>query len=218
MKEQTTLSILGDSYSTYKGWIPKDYEAWYADSGTSEPNDVNSVEQTWWHMLCEEKNFKLLQNCSYSGSTVCNTGYVPILSARISFIKRMVRELGPEQEQKADVLIVFGATNDFWAESPVGKIQYEDWTSSDLKKFAPAFCYMMHHLKKWNPDTVIYNVVNDDISGELKEIITEVCEHYCITNIELKDIEKENGHPNRNGMCRIKEQIAEVIGNCSRQL
>jgi len=212
MREQTTLSILGDSYSTYKGWIPKDYEAWYADSGTSEPNDVNNVEQTWWHMLCEEKNFKLLQNCSYSGSTICNTGYVPILSARISFIKRMVRELGPEQEQKADVLIVFGATNDFWAESPVGKIRYEDWTSSDLKKFAPVFCYMMHHLKKWNPDTVIYNVVNDDISGELKEIITEVCEHYCITNIELKDIEKENGHPNRNGMRRIKEQIAEVMG------
>lgn len=211
MNNQKTLSILGDSYSTYKGWIPRDYEAWYADSGTSEPNDVTSVEQTWWHMLCEEKNLKLLQNCSYSGSTVCNTGYVPIFAARISFIKRMVRELGPDQSQKADILIVFGATNDFWAESPVGTIQYQDWTPADLKKFAPAFCYMMHHLKEWNPDTVIYNVVNDDISDELKRIITEVCGHYGITNIELSDIEKENGHPNRRGMCQIKDQIAEII-------
>lgn len=32
----------------------------------------------------------------------CNTGYVPILAARISFIKRMIREPGPEQPEKAD--------------------------------------------------------------------------------------------------------------------
>lgn len=206
--KKRSLSILGDSYSTFKGWIPKDYEAWYEDGSTSEPNDVTSVEQTWWHMLCKEMNFKLLQNCSYSGSTICNTGYVPILSAHISFIKRMKRELGPEQQQKADVLIVFGGTNDFWAGSPIGKIQYDEWTNADLKKFAPAFCYMMHHLREWNPDTQIYNVVNDDISDELKKIMAEVCDHYHITNIELADIEKENGHPNRNGMRQIKEQIA----------
>lgn len=139
MTKQTTLSILGDSYSTYKGWIPKDYEAWYENGSTSEPNDVTDVEQTWWHMLCEEKNFKMLQNCSYSGSTICNTGYVPLLSAHISFIKRMKRELGQEQMEKPDVLIVFGGTNDYWAGSPVGIVQYENWTSSDLKEFAPAF-------------------------------------------------------------------------------
>lgn len=211
MTEKTTLSILGDSYSTYKGWIPKDYEAWYADSGTSAPNDVTDVEQTWWHMLCKEKNFELLQNCSYSGSTVCNTGYVPILAAHISFIKRMGRELGPEQLPKSQVLIVFGGTNDFWAGSPVGTIQYEEWTPADLKKFAPAFCYMMSKLKEWNPDTGIYNVVNDEISDEMKKIMAEVCEHYQITNIELTGIEKENGHPNRIGMRQIKEQIAKIL-------
>jgi len=211
MKEQMTLSILGDSYSTYKGWIPKDYAAWYADSGTSEPNDVCCVEQTWWHMLCEEKNFKLLQNCSYSGSTVCSTGYVPFIAPRISFIRRMGRELGPEQPLKAEVLIVFGATNDFWAGSPLGSFQYANWTKEDLKSFTPAFCYMMEKLKEWNPDTVIYNVVNDDISAQMKQIIAEVCEYYHITNIELYDIEKENGHPNQIGMRQIMEQIAHVL-------
>lgn len=207
MTKQTTLSILGDSYSTFQGWIPKDYEAWYGNPLVEDPGDIDSVEQLWWYILCEEKNFKLLQNCSYAGSTVCNTGYELEWEEKISFITRMKRELGPQQPQKADVLIVLGGTNDFWIGSPVGDIQYEGWTAEDLKKVAPAFCYMMHHLKEWNPDTVIYNVVNDEIGDELKHIIAEVCKHYNISNIELKGIEKQNRHPNQKGMRQMAEQI-----------
>lgn len=206
--EQTTLSILGDSYSTYTDWIPKDYDAWYSDDGF---DDIGSVEQTWWHMLCKEKNFRLLTNCSYSASTICNTGYDELTAQKISFITRMKRELGPDRPEKPDVLIVFGATNDCWAGSPIGEVQYEDWTEEDLKQFAPAFCYMMHNLKEWNPDTKIYNVVNDLMFRKMKKIIAKVCEYYDITNIELKKIQKVDGHPNAKGMLQIKEQIAEMV-------
>ena len=208
---EKTLSILGDSYSTYKNWIPADYEPWYMDEGPCAPNDVTCVEQTWWHILCKEKHVKLLQNCSYSGSPVCNTWYDGMDASELSFIKRMERELGADQSQKADILIVFGGTNDFWAGCPLGEIQYADWTAADLKKFAPAFCYMMTKLREWNHESQIYNVVNDELSDEMKKIIETVCNKFGITNIWLKNIGKQNGHPNQEGMRQIMEQICEVI-------
>lgn len=209
--ERKTFSILGDSYSTYKKFIPDDYEAWYMDEGPCAPNDVSCVEQTWWYMFCKEKQLTLLQNCSYSGSPVCNTWYDGMDASELSFIKRMERELVPTQEHMPDFLIVFGGTNDFWAGCPIGKIQYENWTRTDLYKFAPAFCYMMTKLREWYPNTPIYNVVIDELSVAIKQIMKEVCDKFDIINIWLENIGKENGHPNQEGMRQIKEQICEGI-------
>jgi hypothetical protein len=208
-----TLAILGDSYSTYKGWIPQDYLYWYADEGNECENDLRSVRQTWWWNLIREQEVLLVANCSYSGSTVCNTGYDAQDASDSSFICRMKRELGEERKMSGqpDILIVFGGTNDFWAQSPVGKIQYGGWEEKDLKSFGPAFCYMMDYLKRENPASCIYNVVNDEITGEIREIMAEVCRHYGILNIELQGIEKENGHPDVNGMAAIKSQILKAI-------
>ncbi|MGN1154773.1 MAG: SGNH/GDSL hydrolase family protein, partial [Agathobacter sp.] len=51
MRQGTTMAILGDSYSTYDGYVPDDYATWYNDHGNEAPNDMTSVEQTWWHHL-----------------------------------------------------------------------------------------------------------------------------------------------------------------------
>jgi lysophospholipase L1-like esterase len=208
-----TMAILGDSYSTYKGWIPENYLYWYADEGNECENDMKSVMQTWWWSLARARGILLLANCSYSGSTVCNTGYDAQDASETSFIHRMKRELGEGRTvaEQPDILIVFGGTNDFWAGSPVGKIKYGDWTDEDFRSFAPAFCYMMEYVKRENPKACIYNVVNDEITGEIRDIMAEVCRHYSITNIELHGIEKQNGHPNAQGMAAIREQIEQQI-------
>lgn len=44
------LFIMGDSYSTFEGYVPDPYEVYYSKS-TAENTDVNSVEQTWWMRL-----------------------------------------------------------------------------------------------------------------------------------------------------------------------
>ena len=56
--------ILGDSYSTFEGYIPEGYVAYYRPDGPSylrkkpelekNDNDVFSVEQTWWYNLVKE--------------------------------------------------------------------------------------------------------------------------------------------------------------------
>ena len=58
-----------------------------------------------------------------------------------------------------------------------------------------------------HPDTVILHLTNDDISGPVRDRILEICACCGVENLELKAIEKENGHPNREGMRQIREQL-----------
>ena len=69
------ISILGDSYSTYQGYMATDSNiVWYFD----KPNvkyintDVDDVRQTWWHLLISgNPEYRLDLNNSFSGSTIC---------------------------------------------------------------------------------------------------------------------------------------------------
>ena len=70
---------MGDSYSTYEGYMsPSHNLSWYAGKDGGEGvkrNDVKQVEQTWWHLLTSDPAYTLERNNSYSGSTICHTGY-----------------------------------------------------------------------------------------------------------------------------------------------
>ncbi len=57
------LSILGDSISTFKGWIPEGNLVFYPENGT-----VKDVAQTWWKIVLDELGLTLCANGSSSGS------------------------------------------------------------------------------------------------------------------------------------------------------
>ena len=70
-----SISILGDSYSTFEGYLQPDTNSiWYYVSPRQQ-TDVTSVKQTWWHKFIKENNCRLCVNNSFSGATICNTGY-----------------------------------------------------------------------------------------------------------------------------------------------
>lgn len=48
-----TVAVLGDSYSTFEGFIPKGYATWYT-TAVQKATDVNKVEQTWWWQVIKE--------------------------------------------------------------------------------------------------------------------------------------------------------------------
>ncbi len=202
---QTRVSVLGDSYSTYGGYVsPETNLCWYngTDRAPGKVNDVENVEQTWWYQLINDKGMVLDINNSFSGATVCCTGYGKKDFSDRAFISR-VNNLG-----NPDVIIVLGGTNDSWAKSPVGEFKYEGWTKKDLMSFRPAFAYMLDRLKALYPDALILNVVNSELSDEVTSSQAEICKHYGVTNIQLKDIDKQYGHPSIAGMKAIADQIA----------
>lgn len=70
-----SISILGDSYSTFAGYVIPDTNAVWYNEIKDNRTDVYDVKQTWWHQLIKENNFRLCVNNSFSGATICNRGY-----------------------------------------------------------------------------------------------------------------------------------------------
>lgn len=178
---------------------------WYGVPGEKKENDVTKVEETWWYRFIHEHGFQLERNNSYSGSTVCHTGYEKADYSDRSFITR-IHNLGTP-----DIILVFGGTNDSWAGAPIGAYQYDGWTKADLYSFRPAFCYLLASLKQLYPAARIYNITNSELSEEVTDSMDEICRHYGIENIRLHDIDKQWGHPSVQGMQSIDAQVWESV-------
>lgn len=205
-KNNKTVSILGDSYSTYEGYVePASNWVWYFAEPRVDTTDVDDVKQTWWYRFIKENGYRLEKNNSYSGSTVCNTGYDGADYSGISFISRMDNLGCP------DIILIFGATNDSWANVPLGEMKYSKWTPEDLKEFRPALCYMLSHMSNRYPNTEIIYLINDGLKAEVTDAIKEACDRFSIKYLELKDIDKTAGHPNINGMRQISQQLTKAL-------
>lgn len=209
------LFILGDSYSTFAGWIPQGYDTWYTEN-TSPSTDVTQVSQTWWHQLLTATQSELLLNCSYSGTTIGNTGYDGADCSEISFIARLDKllEAGFFKENPADTLIVFGGTNDSWSGAPVGQLQYDSWTREDVFRVLPAVGYLLHRLKTRLPQTRVIVLINgDELKPEITQGLQEACRHYGMEQITLGGISMCEGHPNIAGMAQIAKQLLQYLEN-----
>ncbi len=200
-----SVSIFGDSYSTFENYLSCDTNAVWYFQGKQKKTDVTDVEQTWWHLLLKEKGWKLECNNSFSGSTICYTGYRKEDYQNRSFHNRL-RYLG-----SPDIILVFGATNDCWAKSPIGDYKYSDWTKKDLYSFRPAMAAMCDGLKKRYPNVDIYFIMNCDLTETITTSCRTICNHYGIPMIELHDVDKINGHPSIKGMKTIAEQVGAAV-------
>ena len=198
-----TVSILGDSYSTFQGYLEPDTNyVWYFDGTPRTQTDVTSVTQTWWHQLIKAKGWRLLKNNSFSGSTICNTGYRQEDVTRNSFLARMDNLGGAP-----DIIYIFGGTNDAWANSPIGDYKYERWTKQDLYSFRPAMAYMLHHMTNRYLNTQIIFILNSELKEEVNASVREICKHYNVKLVELRNIDKKGGHPSIAGMKAITDQL-----------
>ena len=208
VESQPTVAVLGDSYSTFLGHIP-DGNAWWYSSRPQGPNDVVKVEDTWWNQFCSIAGYDLVMNESWSGSTICNTGYDAVPCPTWSFIARMKNIVAGEEDP--DLILICGGTNDSWANSPIGEMKYADWTSEDLASYLPACCYMLDYLRREAPDAEIVCVVNSELKPEITQGQFDACEHYGAHALLLEDIEKIWNHPSVAGMTAMAEQVAAFV-------
>ena len=208
-----SISILGDSYSTFQGYLQPDTNAvWYWDNVEAMNTDVHHVRETWWHQFIKKNGYRLCINNSFSGSTICYSGYKTIgpdftdYSDR-AFVTRLDKLGCP------DIIFVFGGTNDSWAGSPIGEYKYSGWTREDLFSFRPAMACLLEKMINHYPNVKIYFLLNDDLRDEIDESVKIICSHYEVDLIELVDIHKINGHPSVKGMRQICEQIEAYISS-----
>ena len=193
MAQTKSVSILGDSYSTYEGFMtPSTNELWYYGKNGDKKTDVKNV-------------WRLCINNSYSGATVSYTGYDGNDYSARSFNTRM-DNLG-----QPDIIFVFGATNDSWAGTPIGEYKYDNITYGDLYQFRPALARMLQWMTDRYINTEIYFLLNNDLRDEIDESVKTICARYNVPVIELTDIDKISGHPSVKGMRQIADQVNAFI-------
>lgn len=200
-----TIAVLGDSYSTYAGFIPKGNAIWYQVPADLKNTDVTKVEQTWWWQVIKEGGYKMGMINSYSGSTICNTGYNDADFSDRSFVTRATNLGNP------DIILICGATNDSWAGAPIGSYKYANWKRADLYTFRPAMAKMLNDIQEHYPNVDVYFILNSELKDEINESVVEICKHYQVPVIKLHDIDKKSGHPSVKGMKSFAQQVLKAI-------
>lgn len=203
------FSVLGDSFSTFEGYVePDDNDVWsyYDHIG------VTDVEKMWWFKVATQMEWVLEKNNSFSGSLICNfkdyTGG-PYYSQH-SFIRRMDNLGDP------DVIFVFGGTNDVRDSADCGDFVYSNWTEAQLEQWRPAMACMFDNMKRLYPQAKIYFLLDTGLSDTAEgQVFVEsahvITRHYGIDCIDLRDIHMGWAHPNAEGQEDIAHQVIEVL-------
>ena len=201
---QKRVSVLGDSYSAYYGYVyPETNFCYYYP--TKGDTDVRKVEQMWWWQVINHFGWTLERNCSFSGSFVCDAREIDLDVSSYSFVERM-KDLG-----NPDVILIEGGTNDAWWDSPIGEYKYQNITSDDLRYFRPALAKLL----SWtitHYNAAVYFVLNSGLRSAVDESVRTICDHYGVGCIKMPDgMDRQDNHPTIYGMQQISSKIISFI-------
>ncbi len=204
------ILILGDSYSTFGGYIPEGYPPYYYED--VEHINVDEVEETWWSIVASRCESTIALNESYSGSTVCHTGYGGDCRS-FSLVTRFegLVEDGYFEENQIDTVIILGGLNDLWSGAPLGEVKFGEISVDEQYSFLPAVAYLLQRIKATLPEAKILFAVEQDLSEEMKAGIREICDELQVTRIELEGVSKKHSHPDKKGMAAIADQIVSAF-------
>ena len=203
--------IFGDSYSTFEGCIPEGYAIYYTKLPQIEGIDVTKKEECWWHLLMSDMGMELVMNDSWSGSTICYTGYNGDCSATSSFITRLEKYIAEDFFNKngIDTIFVLGGTNDSWIENALlGEV--DDEGREALFTVRPAIRRFLTLLRSAFDGRIVV-ICNTEIKPEIIDCLTDEAASIGATAVRLKDIHKVVGHPDVIGMRQIYEQVKAAI-------
>ena len=192
-----SISILGDSLSTFKGYIPEGNAVYYPNTN----NDVTAVEQTWWMQLINSSNAVLDTNNSWSGAKVSgnlNSAY----TNRIGLVGN------------PDFLIIHGGTNDRCQNVPVGSLHFEVENSDlNIEEFADSYDLLVRKAITLYPNANIILII-PNISEEYASIINAIYKNYQLfACVDLRNysITSAAGHYQIEGMTTVKDAISKEI-------
>ncbi len=203
------VSILGDSISTYDGFLSGAPLRPHYPRG-----DVQDVTQTWWHQLIYKKmqNATLEGNFSYAGSQVAratNTNYAGTTWYGQGFVEKFLRDGCGHP----DVVFIFGGTNDYMHKEtrvfPGGEIVNTATTSPSeavLKTifdtadaavtkeeidalpdtdFCSAYAKLLRLVKNRCPEASIVCIIGDILNQPVQKSILAIAGHYNCPVVDL---------------------------------
>ena len=196
------ISILGDSISTFSGYIPVadghnlTHRARYPQS-----NLLSDVTLTWWHKLITNLGAKLGINDSWAGSRVHNSASSNSgdqgPDACMASITR-ISNLGANGTP--DLILFYGGTNDAGGGITIGTFDSSanhntvDLEAMTWSNFADAYKTAIMRLQYYYPDAKIvcllpmwttsyYTIANMDAYGE---VVKEICDYFGVAVIDLR--------------------------------
>ena len=98
-----SISVLGDSISTYIGYNPPGYPVYYRDDVLYD-NEMTSVNDTWWKQVIDALGGELNVNNSFSGSFVAGASKSSACSDE--------RCAGLSLFEAPDLILIYMGTND----------------------------------------------------------------------------------------------------------
>ena len=153
---------------------------------------------------------ELVMNDSWSGSTICYTGYQGDCSATSSFITRLEKYIADDffKKNEIDTVFVLGGTNDSWADARLGEVSDEGREA--LFCVLPAIRKFLTLLRSAFDGRIVV-ISNTEIKPEIIHCLLDEAESVGGTGIRLRHIHKVSGHPDILGMRQIYEQVKAAI-------
>lgn len=230
-----SISILGDSISTFNGYNPEGYAVFFPEYGA-----VKAVEDTWWYQVVNDLDLTLYQNGSSAGAMVIgdSTGTEDPLCACSEL--RTGALMGPTGACP-DIILVYLGTNDLLNTIPMGT---NDGTAlveeGEIATFSDAYTLMLDKLQSKYPPAEIYcctllpvgdygtdtpyvDFVNGDklTAADYSGTITQIAENkglYVIdlqncgvTIDQLSEMTTDGVHPTQAGMGCIAEAVKKTL-------
>lgn len=231
------ISILGDSISTFSGYIPTaDGHNLTHRARYPQADLLTDVEKTWWKMLINNLGAKLGINDSWAGSRVSNSSSTDSgdigPNACMASLTR-ITNLGANGTP--DIILFYGGTNDAGASVTIGSFDStQNYTTADLSKttwtnFADAYKDAIMRLQYYYPNALIvsilpmyttlyYTIANLDAYNEQIKLI---CDYFGVHVIDLRQcginfankgtMLGDGIHPKAEGMERMEKYIRKSL-------
>lgn len=229
-----TVSILGDSISTYEGYNPEGQTVFYKGNGYG----VAHVNQTWWKRVMNRCGLELNKNNSWGGAKVTMSNPNAVSSG-------VYRATLLDNGTDPDVILIYLGINDFNSAIGLGTYDGRGVTPTDTTTFREAYAVMLSTISQRYQNAKIYAMTlpacqktNADVTSpevntagvyltEYNNAIKEIANAYCVEVIDtaccginyrnaslyMGDFTSEGKflHPNAEGHKLIAQKVIKSL-------
>lgn len=239
------VTVIGDSISTYSGYITSGYANYYSSSSGL------TVQETWWMRLVNNLSMELFSNMSSSGSRVTTTLDTASQPSGVTRSKIVQNDDG----ESPDIVIIYLGTNDWNANVPVGTYDGKGTLPTNGATFREAYAMMIYNIMAGSPKAKIYcctlldrergdsDTTSPEVSSggiylsEYNDAIREIADafnaevidlhacgiNHCNMSLYMRDYNSSSGsglHPNSAGhnlmYRKIRERIEPFVDSFNR--